>query len=197
MSEVNIQAFGRRSVASSEVAAEVLYHRSSLAADCKYWKRCVRQLRERAAGDQGMSATTLPTSTTQQTQASSMDGPVQHIPVGDDHKLRALVRVGLANFDRVSLEQIVSRAYRMGTEGCHRAISEVQSRPQITKLADVEREAVRSAFAAANGDAGRTAEMLGIGRSSVYRKLQKYGLMKPHFDRCPNCGCKLHLPTQQ
>jgi DNA-binding NtrC family response regulator len=43
-------------------------------------------------------------------------------------------------------------------------------------LADVEREAIRATLAQQNGNKTRAAEVLGIGRKTLHRKLQEYGL---------------------
>src|ERR1043165_6180397 len=124
-----------------------------------------------------------------------IDG-MHQVPDQDEQRLRALVRTGLPNIDRVSLESIVDRAYRMGSEGYHRAMKTLKAQPQSTKLEDVEREAVRRAFVAGTRDALRTGELLGIGRSSVYRKLRKYRLIEPQYHCCPNCGFKLTMSSQ-
>jgi DNA-binding NtrC family response regulator len=111
----------------------------------------------------------------------------------DSQKLSALVRANLSNMDRVTLEHIVHRAYRMGSESCHRSLApRVEDQPMT--LEDAEGRAVARAFSAAHGDVNRAAKLLGIGRTSVYRKLRKYGLTTPHYELCPNCGCNLRLP---
>jgi len=43
-------------------------------------------------------------------------------------------------------------------------------------LADIEKEAIRATLAQANGNKTRAAEVLGIGRKTLHRKLQEYGL---------------------
>ncbi len=43
-------------------------------------------------------------------------------------------------------------------------------------LADIEREVVRATLAQQNGNKTRAAEVLGIGRKTLHRKLQEYGL---------------------
>lgn len=43
-------------------------------------------------------------------------------------------------------------------------------------LADAEREIIRSTLAAQNGNKSRTAEVLGIGRKTLHRKVDEYGL---------------------
>jgi DNA-binding NtrC family response regulator len=141
-------------------------------------------------------ATTVQNPTVNSFAGISHIDPMHQVPDEDEQRLRALVRSGLSNMDRVSLERIVDRAYRMGSESCHRAMKMLQAEPQSTKLEDIEQDAVRRAFAAARGDATTTAKLLGIGRSSVYRKLRKYGLIEPQYHYCPNCGYKLTVSSQ-
>jgi DNA-binding NtrC family response regulator len=43
-------------------------------------------------------------------------------------------------------------------------------------LADAEKEVIRATLAAQNGNKSRAAEILGIGRKTLHRKLQEYGL---------------------
>jgi two-component system response regulator HydG len=48
--------------------------------------------------------------------------------------------------------------------------------PQIVPLADVEREAIFSAIRVLNGDKLEAARRLGIGKTTLYRKLKEYGV---------------------
>ncbi len=43
-------------------------------------------------------------------------------------------------------------------------------------LADAEQELIRSTLAREGGNKSRAAEILGIGRKTLHRKLQEYGL---------------------
>ena len=43
-------------------------------------------------------------------------------------------------------------------------------------LADAEKELIRSTLAQEGGNKSRAAEVLGIGRKTLHRKLQEYGL---------------------
>jgi DNA-binding NtrC family response regulator len=43
-------------------------------------------------------------------------------------------------------------------------------------LADVEKEVIRSTLAREGGNKSRTAEILGIGRKTLHRKIEEYGL---------------------
>jgi transcriptional regulator of acetoin/glycerol metabolism len=141
-------------------------------------------------------ATTIQNPTSQALLPPPMPDGRPQVPDEDAQRLNALVRANLSNIDRVSLEHIVHRAYRMGSERCHRVMFTRVGDQPVT-LADVERRAIERAFSSAHGDVVRTAKLLGIGRSSAYRKLKKYGILTPHHDRCPNCGCNLRLPLDQ
>jgi DNA-binding NtrC family response regulator len=44
------------------------------------------------------------------------------------------------------------------------------------RLDEAEREIIRSTLAAHNGNKTRTAEVLGIGRKTLHRKITEYGL---------------------
>jgi transcriptional regulator with PAS, ATPase and Fis domain len=48
--------------------------------------------------------------------------------------------------------------------------------PLGATLADVEREVIRSTLAHEGGNKSRTAEILGIGRKTLHRKIEEYGL---------------------
>jgi DNA-binding NtrC family response regulator len=46
--------------------------------------------------------------------------------------------------------------------------------PRITRIADLERTAILGAIAQLNGDRLMAARLLGIGKTTLYRKLKKY-----------------------
>jgi two-component system response regulator HydG len=51
--------------------------------------------------------------------------------------------------------------------------------PQLATLADLERQAILGAIRALNGDKLQAAKMLGIGKTTLYRKLKEYGIADP------------------
>ena len=53
------------------------------------------------------------------------------------------------------------------------------SQPQLTTLADLERQAILGAIRALNGDKLQAARLLGIGKTTLYRKLKEYGIADP------------------
>jgi two-component system response regulator HydG len=54
--------------------------------------------------------------------------------------------------------------------------------PQLTTLADLERQAILGAIRALNGDKLQAAKLLGIGKTTLYRKLKEYGIADPLQD---------------
>lgn len=57
---------------------------------------------------------------------------------------------------------------------CWRCSMEFFAADERNSMSDIEREAILAAVKAANGDKVRAAEMLGIGKTTLYRKLQSY-----------------------
>jgi two-component system response regulator HydG len=51
--------------------------------------------------------------------------------------------------------------------------------PQLTTLAELERQAILGAIRALNGDKLQAAKLLGIGKTTLYRKLKEYGIADP------------------
>ena len=51
--------------------------------------------------------------------------------------------------------------------------------PGVKPLADLEREAILSAIRTLNGDKLQAAKLLGIGKTTLYRKLKEYGIADP------------------
>ena len=48
------------------------------------------------------------------------------------------------------------------------------SQPQLTTLAELERKAILGAIRTLNGDKLQAAKLLGIGKTTLYRKLKEY-----------------------
>jgi two-component system response regulator HydG len=51
--------------------------------------------------------------------------------------------------------------------------------PALKTLADLERDAILGAIRALNGDKLQAAKLLGIGKTTLYRKLKEYGIADP------------------
>jgi two-component system response regulator HydG len=54
--------------------------------------------------------------------------------------------------------------------------------PSVQTLADLEREAILGAIRTLNGDKLQAAKLLGIGKTTLYRKLKEYGIADPMRD---------------
>jgi len=54
-------------------------------------------------------------------------------------------------------------------------VSESTRGPEIASLKDLERNAILQALETTGGDRGRAAKLLGIGKTTIYRKLKEYG----------------------
>ena len=57
-------------------------------------------------------------------------------------------------------------------------VSEAGS-PQLTTLAEMELQAILGAIRTLNGDKLQAARLLGIGKTTLYRKLKEYGIADP------------------
>jgi two-component system response regulator HydG len=56
------------------------------------------------------------------------------------------------------------------------------SEPNVKPLADLERQAIFEAIRTLNGDKLQAAKLLGIGKTTLYRKLKEYGIADPLRD---------------
>jgi two-component system response regulator HydG len=57
------------------------------------------------------------------------------------------------------------------------------SAPEVKTLADLERDAILGAIRTLNGDKLQAAKLLGIGKTTLYRKLKEYGIADPLQDQ--------------
>ena len=62
-----------------------------------------------------------------------------------------------------------------------------ESVPSVTPLADVERQAILDAIRILRGDKLQAAKLLGIGKTTLYRKLKEYGIADPMRDEKDSC----------
>jgi two-component system response regulator HydG len=51
--------------------------------------------------------------------------------------------------------------------------------PEVATLAELERQAILGAIRVLNGDKLQAAKLLGIGKTTLYRKLKEYGITDP------------------
>jgi two-component system response regulator HydG len=57
--------------------------------------------------------------------------------------------------------------------------AEQSGSPELKTLAEMEREAILGAIRTLNGDKLQAAKLLGIGKTTLYRKLKEYGIADP------------------
>jgi DNA-binding NtrC family response regulator len=81
-----------------------------------------------------------------------------------------------AEFPEDYQAESVAETMRRGTEASDNAISSVNQSGDVRRLADVEEELIRFALKFYRGQMSQVARKLGIGRSTLYRKLKDYGI---------------------
>lgn len=115
-------------------------------------------------------------------------------PHPDDERLRGLLK-SLAS-GMIAPIELAERAYRMGSEACHRAMEVLtDSQREIPlDLSEVERITISEALARAKGDKLVAARLLGIGKTTLYRKVAIYNIEPQTTMTCPACGHELRLP---
>jgi DNA-binding NtrC family response regulator len=75
------------------------------------------------------------------------------------------------------VERLVILAHRIDAEAVHHALTTMESREKpVETLADAEEEQIRRVLAATGGNKSKAAQILGIERKTLYRKLER---MKP------------------
>ncbi len=89
-------------------------------------------------------------------------------------------------------ERLAHRAYEMGSANCHKALSHSFALPETLKLNDLEKAALEKALRVTGGSTLAAAQLLGIGKTTAYRKVKEYGLATASGAAfCPNCGRRL------
>ena len=112
------------------------------------------------------------------------------IPETDKTILGSLSRA--ARGGTLDPERLAHRAYEMGSANCHKAISRRFAMPETLNLNCLERAALEKALQVTGGSILAAAQLLGIGKTTAYRKVKGYRLATgngPAF--CPNCGRRL------
>jgi DNA-binding NtrC family response regulator len=75
------------------------------------------------------------------------------------------------------VERLVILADRIDAEGVHNALTAMESREKpVDTLADAEEEQIRRVLAATGGNKSKAAQILGIERKTLYRKLERMKL---------------------
>ena len=121
---------------------------------------------------------------------------VTQLPQTDQLRIHALIK-SLASGMIVPIE-LAERAYRLGNESCHRAMDDLtESLPEESlDLSEVERIAINKALAKCRGGKLQTARMLGIGKTTLYRKIAADGIQPARTLVCPSCGRKIKYPRR-
>jgi len=78
--------------------------------------------------------------------------------------------------------QLQQQGLQQSFDARHAGLSdeaEASAAPGVKPLADLERDAILSAIRTLNGDKLQAAKLLGIGKTTLYRKLKEYGIADP------------------
>ena len=112
------------------------------------------------------------------------------IPETDKTILGSLSRA--ARGGTLDPERLAHRAYEMGSANCHKAVSRSFALPETLNLNDLEKAALEKALQVTGGSILAAAQLLGIGKTTAYRKVKEYGLATGSGSAfCPNCGRRL------
>lgn len=116
---------------------------------------------------------------------------VAQLPPPDNMRIRALIK-SLANGMIVPIE-FAERIYKIGNESCHRAMEALaDSQPEEPlDLSEVEKITINKALAKCKGDRFQAARLLGISKTTLYRKIAAYGIAPLHTLTCPSCGLEI------
>lgn len=120
---------------------------------------------------------------------------ITQFPPPDEARIRALLKSWASGL-LVPME-FAQRVYQLGQQACHRAlesIPEAESEEQSLDLSTVERATIAKALARCKGDKFRAAKVLGIGKTTLYRKVAIYNIEPQPTMICPACGHELRLP---
>jgi hypothetical protein len=63
-------------------------------------------------------------------------------------------------------------------------------------LSEMERITTNKALAKCGGDKLQAARILGIGKTTLYRKVAAYGIQPAHTLVCPSCGRQIKCPRR-
>ena len=121
---------------------------------------------------------------------------ITQLPQTYHQRIHALIK-SLASGMIVPTE-LAERAYRLGNESCHRAIDDLAESlsEEPLDLSEVERITINKALAKCRGDKLQAARILGIGKTTLYRKVAAYGIQPAHTLVCPSCGRKIKYPRR-
>ena len=123
----------------------------------------------------------------------SLPAATQFSP-SDDVRIRALIKA-LASGIIVPIE-FAERVYKIGNEACHRAMESFEGSPaeEPLDLSAMEKLTIARALTKCKGDKLEAARILGIGKTTLYRKIAAYGIEPQPVVICPACGCEIRQP---
>lgn len=120
---------------------------------------------------------------------------ITQFPPPDEARIRALLKSWASGL-LVPME-FAQRVYQLGQQACHRAlesIGEAEPDEQSLDLSAVEKATIAKALALCKGDKLRAAKVLGIGKTTLYRKVAIYNIEPQPTTICPACGHELRRP---
>lgn len=84
--------------------------------------------------------------------------------------------VALARYDRITIDDLPER---IRADAAGLVVVGAEDPSSLSPMSEVERRYIRSVLQATNGNKSRAAEILGIDRRTLHRKLQRYGIGGP------------------
>jgi transcriptional regulator of acetoin/glycerol metabolism len=114
----------------------------------------------------------------------------------DEARIRSLLKALTSGM--IPPIEFAERVYRLGNQACHHAASGrgsgAEEREEIFDLSRLEKAAIARALAKCNGKRLEAAHLLGIGKTTLYRKIAAYDIQPRRVATCPACGCPLEEP---
>jgi DNA-binding protein Fis len=120
---------------------------------------------------------------------------ITQFPPPDEARIRALLKSWASGL-LVPME-FAQRVYEMGQQACHRALASIaaaEPAEQSLDLSTVEKATIAKALARCEGDKLGAAKVLGIGKTTLYRKIALYNIEPQPTMTCPACGHEIRLP---
>lgn len=111
----------------------------------------------------------------------------------DEARIRSLLKALASGM--IPPIEFAERVYKIGKQACDRATanhgSGAEEREEIFDLSRLERAAIGRALAKCNGKRLEAAHLLGIGKTTLYRKIAAYDIQPNKLLACPACGSQL------
>lgn len=120
---------------------------------------------------------------------------ITQFPPPDEARIRALLKSWASGL--LAPMEFAQRVYEMGQQACHRALESMaaaEPEEQSLDLSTVEKATIAKALARCKGDKLGAAKVLGIGKTTLYRKVAIYNIEPQPTMTCPACGRELRLP---